>query len=124
MKTSERLGERIKRRRNELELSQQAVAGELGVSRVAVTKWESGDTANLKLHNLLGLCKLLRMSPEELITGSRPAKKLDQPHLTKDEELLLTAYRSANEDGQTALMTTARAVAPPVFEKRTGKKAA
>lgn len=57
------MGERILNRRTELKMSQQDVADKVGVSRVAVTKWESGQTGNLKLDNLLKLCKLLKPPP-------------------------------------------------------------
>lgn len=36
------LGENIKKRREELKLSQEYVAEQLGVSRQAVSKWETG----------------------------------------------------------------------------------
>jgi len=63
------LAQRIKALREAKGLSQQTVANKVGVSRVAVTKWESGMTANLKLGNLLSLCKLLGISMEALIQG-------------------------------------------------------
>ncbi|MDW0357770.1 helix-turn-helix transcriptional regulator [Halomonas venusta] len=64
------LEQRIKRLREAQGLSQQAVADKVGVSRVAVTKWENGATANLKLVNLLSLCDLFDVSVEELVRGS------------------------------------------------------
>lgn len=67
----ETLEQRIKRLREERKLSQQQVADKVHVSRVAVTKWESGQTANLKLGNLLGLCELFGVSVEYLIRGDR-----------------------------------------------------
>ena len=39
------------------------------MSRVAVPKWESGQIGNLKLNNLIKLCKLLDISFEYLING-------------------------------------------------------
>lgn len=65
----ETIGERIFKRRAELNMTQQHVADKVGVTRVAVTKWESGQTENLKLGNLMGLCKLLNVSIEYLIQG-------------------------------------------------------
>lgn len=65
----ETLEQRIKRLREGNKLSQQQVADRVGVSRVAVTKWESGQTANLKLSNLISLCELFNISVEELIKG-------------------------------------------------------
>lgn len=54
--------EMIKRRRKELGLTQQEVANTVGVSRVAVTKWENGDTGSLKNDNLSKLLKLFGIS--------------------------------------------------------------
>lgn len=68
----ETIGQRIKRLREGYEYSQDFVAKKVGVSRVAVTKWESGQTANLKLSNLMNLCKLLNVSVEYLIYGEVP----------------------------------------------------
>lgn len=68
----ETIGQRIKRLREGYEYSQDFVAKKVGVSRVAVTKWESGQTANLKLGNLMNLCKLLNVSVEYLIYGEVP----------------------------------------------------
>lgn len=63
------IGNRIFKRRTELNMTQQYVADKVGVSRVAVTKWESGQTGNLKLDNLIALCKLLNLSIEYLVQG-------------------------------------------------------
>ena len=69
MKTTRHIGERIKTLRTGQKLSQEALAKDLGVSRVAVTKWEAGDTKNLKLDNLIGLSTRFRLSIDELVTG-------------------------------------------------------
>lgn len=79
----ETLEQRIKRLREERDLSQQKVADTVGVSRVAVTKWESGETANIKLGNLLKLCDLFCISVEELVRGSQGRQKLTQDPLEK-----------------------------------------
>lgn len=62
------LGEAIKARRTECNMTQEFVAGELGVSRQAVSKWESG-ASDPSTANLLALCKLLGVSTEELLRG-------------------------------------------------------
>jgi len=72
------IGKRIKRLREELKLSQQQVADSVGVSRVAVTKWEGENTPNLKIDNLLGLSSLFALSIDELVNGP------DFQYTTKD----------------------------------------
>jgi len=87
----ETIGQRIKKRREEAKVSQQYVADKVGVSRVAVTKWESGQTSNLKLGNLMRLCKLLDISVEYLIYGEikndvkKPLKFLSKKELDARE---------------------------------------
>ena len=61
------LGKRIASMRNALKMSQESLAKAIGVSRVAVTKWESGDTQNLKFHNLVSLLRIFRVTFDELV---------------------------------------------------------
>ena len=51
------LGENIKTKRNELKLSQEYVAEQLGVSRQAVSKWET-DQSQPKAKNLTELATI------------------------------------------------------------------
>ena len=62
------LSKRIADLRQARGLSQAQVADAVGVSRVSVTKWESGQTANLKLPNLVALCRLFETTADDLIT--------------------------------------------------------
>lgn len=65
------IGKRIKALREDRKLSQQAVADSCNVSRVAVTKWENGDTENMKFVNITKLLKLFQISYDELTTGKK-----------------------------------------------------
>lgn len=67
---------KIKQLRTERKLTQQHVADALGISRVAVSKWESGDTKDLKRDNLVGLSKFFNVSLEQLL-GTEPLKPYD-----------------------------------------------
>lgn len=60
------LGEVLKRRRTECRMTQEFVAEALGVSRQAVSKWESG-ASDPSTTNLMALAKLFGMTPEELL---------------------------------------------------------
>ena len=68
----ETIGQRILRLRENAGLSQEDVGKACGRSRVAVTKWESGETANLKLSNLTALCNLFSVTYDYLIEGKNP----------------------------------------------------
>ena len=60
------LGEVIKTKRVEHQMTQEFVAEHLGVSRQAVSKWESGAT-DPSTSNLMALAKLFDITPEELL---------------------------------------------------------
>ena len=60
------LGETIREQRTRCKMTQEFVAESLGVSRQAVSKWESG-TSDPSTSNLLALAKLFGVSAEELL---------------------------------------------------------
>ena len=64
------LGEVLKRRRTECKMTQEFVAEALGVSRQAVSKWESG-ASDPSTVNLIALAKLFGTTPEELLKESQ-----------------------------------------------------
>lgn len=114
----ELLKDRIKRLRIKNELSQEGLGDACGVSRVAVTKWESGDTENIKLGNLIALAKALKVTVPELLaisepaavthikpasmTANEPGGQAYQPEnmifLSAEEHALINRYRAADAD--------------------------
>ena len=60
------LGETLKAHRIRCQMTQEFVAETLGVSRQAVSKWESG-ASDPSTTNLMALAKLFGMTPEELL---------------------------------------------------------
>ena len=60
------LGQRISLYRKKLNISQEELGARLGVSRQAVSKWESG-ASDPSTSNLLALAKLYGVSAEELL---------------------------------------------------------
>ena len=64
--TRRTLGEVLKAHRMRCQMTQEFVAESLGVSRQAVSKWETG-TADPTTSNLLALAKLFGVSAEELL---------------------------------------------------------
>jgi transcriptional regulator with XRE-family HTH domain len=65
----ETLAERIRRLREQCELSQGQLARLIDCSRPAVSKWESGETHNLKLDNLVRLCAVYQISVADFLSG-------------------------------------------------------
>ena len=60
------LGEVLKRRRTECKMTQEFVAESIGVSRQAVSKWETG-ASEPSTSNLLMLAKLFHTTAEEIL---------------------------------------------------------
>jgi len=60
------LGEVLKKHRSKCKMTQEFVAETLGVSRQAVSKWESG-VSDPSTSNLIALAKLLGVAPEDLL---------------------------------------------------------
>lgn len=63
---AESLGDAIRKYRADNKMTQEFVAEALGVSRQAVSKWESG-TSDPSTSNLLELAKLFGVSAEEIL---------------------------------------------------------
>lgn len=73
------LSENIKRRREELKLSQEYLAEQLGISRQAVSKWETGQSEPTA-SNLIQLADVLETSLSELVD---PHKKDEGRSITE-----------------------------------------
>lgn len=65
------LGEVLKQHRASNKMTQEFVAEALGVSRQAVSKWESG-ASDPSTSNLIALAKLFAVSPEDLLREMEP----------------------------------------------------
>lgn len=92
------LGDRIRKKRASLKLSQEYVADQLGVSRQAVSKWEQGKTEpNAK--NLAELACLFEMPLSELVESEKPTETPEQTRkriLSKNLEMITVgAYTGA-----------------------------
>ena len=64
--TAKTLGEALRQERARCKMTQEFVAESLGVSRQAVSKWESG-ASDPSSSNLMALAKLYGISAEELL---------------------------------------------------------
>jgi len=62
------MGDRIQARRKELKINQAALGKMVGVSNVAISQWERGETEP-RGDNLLSLAKALQCTPEFLLHG-------------------------------------------------------
>ena len=55
----------LQKYRKDKKISQENLAQQLGVSRQAVSKWETGETMP-ELSNFLSICTILEVSPDQL----------------------------------------------------------
>ncbi len=55
--------EKLKERRKELALTMLEVAQKIGVSEATVSRWESGDIANMRRDKIVSLASALQVSP-------------------------------------------------------------
>ncbi|PAV09902.1 hypothetical protein CBG25_02590 [Arsenophonus sp. ENCA] len=98
------IGQRIRLRRKELELTQQQLGKKVGVSHVAISQWEKEETEP-NGDNLLSLADALICTPEYIIRGTTKSKQ-DQndnykySRLTKREENLLDMFNALTEEEQ------------------------
>jgi transcriptional regulator with XRE-family HTH domain len=84
-------GIKIRKARMDLRLSQESVANRLGVTREAVSQWESGDVGEIERASRLGLCKLLGFEERELILDADGAPQEFEMPLTREAKSV--AYR-------------------------------
>lgn len=61
------LGEQIKRRRLELDLTLEEVGNAIGVGKSTVRKWESGEIISMRVDKIASLSMILQMNPLDLL---------------------------------------------------------
>lgn len=61
------VGDLLRNRRIELELSQENVGNAVGVSAATVSRWEGGQIANMTRGRIAALAKVLKLSPMDII---------------------------------------------------------
>ncbi|MCK1200418.1 helix-turn-helix domain-containing protein [Streptococcus uberis] len=88
-------------------LSQEALAEQLFISRQAISKWENGD-ATPDLENLVKLAEIFKVSLDELVLGKKIDSNQDDEnlHLLTNREYVLNPEtgRYEKRDGLTLLI--------------------
>ena len=96
----------LKNRRLELELTMKQVADMVGVSEGTISRWESGDIANMRRDKIVALARALQVHPgvimgwEEYTASYIPASDLA---LSEIEKALIIHYRSSDPGTQRAV---------------------
>ena len=87
----------LKQRRIELNLTMAEVADKVGVSEATISRWESGDIANMRRDKIVLLAKALHVSPS-FIMGSEDNNGSDN----RDSELsgvYFSLAKNAQDEG-------------------------
>lgn len=74
------IGEKIALRRRSAGLSQEALAGQLGVSRQAVSRWETNESLP-DTEKILQLCRIFGVSADDLLLDKVPEGAVSRPPL-------------------------------------------
>lgn len=80
----------LKERRKELGLTMLQVANEVGVSEATVSRWESGDIANMRRDRILRLARALSVNPSAVIGLEDEPTTIFSPR----EQKVIEAYRT------------------------------
>jgi transcriptional regulator with XRE-family HTH domain len=94
------IGERIKERRKELELSVDDIASKLNKNRATIYRYESNDIENLPVTVLEPLAQILNTTPAYLL--GLEDKKFE---LSKDENKIIKKYRNLDSKGKHTINT-------------------
>lgn len=95
---NETIGNRISKYRKEKGMTQEELAGKLGVSSQAVSKWEN-DASCPDISLLPQLCKLLGITTDELLTGNTNEVRLVPLEQRKSLDELTLRIRINSAEG-------------------------
>lgn len=89
------VGEKLKIRRKELGLTMLQVAKRTGVSEATISRWESGDIANMRRDKIVSLATALCVTPAFIMDA--PDAEENKPDNAELEENIIMYHR----DGKT-----------------------
>lgn len=94
----------LRDRREQLGLTMKEVAEACGVSEGAVSRWESGDIANMRRSRIVLLAKVLKISPLQILEIENGENEGDVFTASPEERILLEAFRSAPPEIRAAVL--------------------
>lgn len=102
------MAERIRERRILIGLTQEELGEKLGLQKSAIAKYENGRVENIKRSIIANMAKVLECSPAYLMGWDDKPPDLPEHtyNLNSKEELLLTDFRTLNEQGQDYILQT------------------
>ena len=92
------IGIKLKNRRKELNLTMLEIAKKVGVSEATVSRWESGDIANMRRDKIAALANALQVPPSFIMGWSDEPRKENKPEKPELVENMIVYHR----DGKTS----------------------
>ena len=83
----------IRNRRVELELTMKQLAEKVGVSEGTISRWESGEIANMRRDKVKALADALGTTPAVIMGWEEPAPDIQ---LDQSEKRLIMAFRASD----------------------------
>lgn len=88
----------IKNRRIELNMTMKEVADKVGVSEGTVSRWESGDIANMRRDKIMALAKVLDLSPNVIMEWDDTEPEQEQHYYLDDDAREMAEFMFTNPD--------------------------
>lgn len=113
------INEILKRRRLELGLTMLDVAKSVGVSEGTVSRWESGDIANMRRDKIAALAKILDISPAVIMGWEKYEETTHE--LSFSEKKLLEMYNKLSDEGKQYVLQQTK-IAVQIYPKQGEKE--
>jgi transcriptional regulator with XRE-family HTH domain len=104
-----KLGERVRRARRRLGISQSELARLCDMSAPSISNIETGDTKALRGKTLMQFASVLKVTPEWLTSG-RDAPEPAEPGLTTQELSLIEHFRKLTTEDRRTITRVVRAL--------------
>ena len=92
------IGDIIRNRRKELNMRQEDLAELVNTTKATVSRWESGDIANMRRDKIALLSEALQISPAVIMGWDEKAFNKQSSGITSGEIEFLSRYRKLDDD--------------------------
>ena len=106
----------LRNRRIELQLTMKEVADKVGVSEGTISRWESGDIANMRRDKIMALAKALQISPAVIMEWEEPEGSKQTVGYYTDPETARLAQEMFDDPEMRALFHMKRNMRPEQFQ--------